>query len=36
VVAAPPGPQTVCVDAQGLGSGAPSVSLGCVSVGVGA
>lgn len=34
-VAAPPGVQRVCVDAQGLGSGAASVSLGCATVTVG-
>jgi spore germination protein YaaH len=36
VIGAPPGRQTVCIDAHGLGSGAAKVSLGCVGVGVAA
>jgi hypothetical protein len=35
VVSAPPGTQTVCVDAHGLGSGVPTISLGCSAVTVG-
>jgi hypothetical protein len=35
-VAAPPGVQTVCVEAQGVGKGADQVSLGCTTVTIGA